>query len=81
MFVVPMNAMLQDAGHRTIGAGRALAVQNLWENMAMLLFVGLYLLLSQLGVSITANLFIFGAVLLVLTGGISWLRLRGTEKA
>ena len=79
MFVVPMNAMLQDAGHRTIGAGRALAVQNLWENMAMLLFVGLYLLLSQMGVSITANLFIFGAVLLVLTGGISWLRLRGLQ--
>ena len=81
MFVVPMNAMLQNAGHHTIGAGRALAVQNLWENMAMLLFVGLYLLLSQIGVSITANLFIFGAVLLVLTGGISWLRLRGGAKA
>ena len=80
MFVVPMNAMLQDAGHRTIGAGRALAVQNLWENMAMLLFVGLYLLLSQMGVSITANLFIFGALLLVLTGGISWLRLKRVAK-
>ena len=38
MFVVPMNAMLQNAGHHTIGAGRALAVQNLWENMAMMLF-------------------------------------------
>jgi LPLT family lysophospholipid transporter-like MFS transporter len=81
MFVVPMNAMLQDAGHRTIGAGRALAVQNLWENMAMLLFVGLYLLLSQMSVSITANLFIFGALLLVLTGGISWLRLKRTVRA
>ncbi|HES76643.1 MAG TPA: lysophospholipid transporter LplT [bacterium] len=81
MFVVPMNAMLQNAGHRTIGAGRALAVQNLWENMAMMLFVGLYLLLSQLGVSIVANLFIFGAVLLVLTGLISWLRLRQAQKA
>lgn len=81
MFVVPMNAMLQNAGHHSIGAGRALAVQNLWENMAMLLFVGLYLLLSQLGVSITANLFIFGAVLLVLTGLISWLRLRGVDRS
>ncbi len=80
MFVVPMNAMLQDAGHRTIGAGRALAVQNLWENMAMLVFVGLYLLLSQLGLSIIANLFIFGFLLLVLTGLISWMRLRGGEK-
>ena len=79
MFVVPMNAMLQNAGHHTIGAGRALAVQNLWENMAMMLFVGLYLLLSQLGVSITANLFIFGAVLLILTGLIAWLRLRGVK--
>ncbi len=76
MFVVPMNAMLQDAGHHTIGAGRALAVQNLWENTAMLLFVGVYLLLSQMGVSIVVNLFVFGALLLVLTGGISWLRLR-----
>ena len=81
MFVVPMNAMLQNAGHHTIGAGRALAVQNLWENMAMLLFVGLYLLLSQIGVSITANLFIFGFLLLVLTGLISWMRLRKLRRS
>ena len=79
MFVVPMNAMLQDAGHHSIGAGRALAVQNLWENSAMGLFVGLYLGLSALGLSITSSLFIFGALLLGLIGLIAWLRWRKVQ--
>lgn len=40
-FVVPLNALLQDRGHATVGTGRALAVQNFAENVAMLGFVGL----------------------------------------
>ncbi|HEY0665700.1 MAG TPA: lysophospholipid transporter LplT, partial [Gallionella sp.] len=37
VFVVPLNALLQQRGHETIGAGNALAVQNFAENIAMLL--------------------------------------------
>ena len=69
-FVVPLNALLQERGHLSIGAGRALAVQNLWENLAMLGFVGAYALLEGLPVVNVAMG--FGAVVLV---GISALAL------
>jgi LPLT family lysophospholipid transporter-like MFS transporter len=49
-FVVPLNALLQERGHQTVGAGHALAVQNLWENLAMLAFVGTYALVETLPV-------------------------------
>ena len=42
MFLVPINAALQDIGHRTIGSGRAVALQSFFENSAMLTGVGIY---------------------------------------
>lgn len=36
LFVVPINAALQDIGYRSIGAGEAVAVQHFFENAAML---------------------------------------------
>ncbi|HFZ8995522.1 TPA: lysophospholipid transporter LplT [Citrobacter freundii] len=41
-FVVPLNALLQERGKQSVGAGNAIAVQNLGENSAMLLMLGLY---------------------------------------
>ncbi len=41
-FVVPLNALLQERGSQTVGAGHAIAIQNLAENSAMLLLIGLY---------------------------------------
>lgn len=41
-FVVPLNALLQERGKKSVGAGNAIAVQNLGENSAMLLMLGLY---------------------------------------
>jgi MFS transporter, LPLT family, lysophospholipid transporter len=49
-FVVPLNALLQERGHESVGAGHALAVQNLWENLVMLGFVGAYALAEGLPV-------------------------------
>jgi MFS transporter, LPLT family, lysophospholipid transporter len=45
-FVVPLNALLQETGHESVGAGRALAVQNFVENLGMATMVGLYFLVS-----------------------------------
>lgn len=39
-FVVPLNALLQERGKKSVGAGNAIAVQNLGENSAMLLMPG-----------------------------------------
>ena len=49
LFVVPLNALLQERGHKTVGAGHAVAIQNLFENLAMLGMVGLYTLSIKLG--------------------------------
>jgi LPLT family lysophospholipid transporter-like MFS transporter len=71
-FVVPLNALLQERGHRSVGAGHALAVQNLWENLAMLGFVGAYALLEQVPV---VNLAIgFGGVVFAGIAALAWTR-------
>lgn len=51
-FVVPLNALLQARGKESVGAGNAIAVQNLGENAAMLVMLGLYALAISLGISV-----------------------------
>ncbi len=75
-FAIPLNALLQERGHETIGAGRALAVQNFFENLAMLLMAGLYFVAIAAGLPPRTAVILFG--LLVFTGMalIAWERLR-----
>lgn len=61
-FVVPLNALLQHLGKETVGAGNAIAVQNLGENTAMLLMLGLYSLVVMLGAPVVAIGVGFGVV-------------------
>jgi len=63
-FVVPLNALLQERGHETIGAGNALAVQNFAENIAMLLFVGGYSAAAEGGLTINTIVNGFGVFML-----------------
>ncbi|HAG0353812.1 TPA: lysophospholipid transporter LplT [Salmonella enterica] len=53
-FVVPLNALLQERGKKSVDAGNAIAVQNLGENSAMLLMLGLYSLAVLVGVPAVA---------------------------
>ena len=62
-FVVPLNALLQERGHETVGAGNALAVQNFSENLAMLLLVSGYSHAINAGVSVNAAVIGFGVLL------------------
>ncbi|QTF07194.1 lysophospholipid transporter LplT [Brenneria izadpanahii] len=71
-FIVPLNALLQDRGKESVGAGNAIAVQNLGENAAMLLMLGLYSLVVKLGVSVIAIGIGFGA-LFAFAIGLLWL--------
>lgn len=61
-FVVPLNALLQDKGKHSVGAGNAIAVQNLGENTAMLLMLGLFSLVTSMGVSVITIGIGFGAI-------------------
>jgi LPLT family lysophospholipid transporter-like MFS transporter len=41
-FVVPLDALLQREGDRGVGAGSAIAIQNMFENLSMLALVSGY---------------------------------------
>ncbi len=79
LFVVPLNALLQERGHRSVGAGSALAVQNFCENLTMLIFIGGCSIAISAGASITHTVAGFGIVLLLAICTISIVRFRGKE--
>jgi LPLT family lysophospholipid transporter-like MFS transporter len=62
-FVVPLNALLQECGVQTVGAGHAIAVQNLAENAVMLVMIGLYTLIMFLGAPVQGVAAGFGIAL------------------
>lgn len=69
-FVVPLNALLQDEGHRSVGSGNAIAIQNLAENFMMLIMVGLYMLIIRAGVSVNATAICFGVCMAASIGAL-----------
>ena len=71
-FVVPLNALLQARGKESVGSGNAIAVQNLGENSAMLLMLGLYTLAIKAGAPAVATGVGFG-VLFALAITVLWL--------
>ncbi|EME2026341.1 lysophospholipid transporter LplT [Cronobacter sakazakii] len=71
-FVVPLNALLQERGKRSVGAGNAIAVQNLGENTAMLLMLGLYSLAVKLSLPVVGIGVGFGAIFTLAIAGL-WL--------
>ncbi len=76
-YVVPLNALLQERGHETVGAGNAVAVQNFFENCTMLTLVGLYIFLESNGTPVVLSTTIFGAVIFVaisIIAGVRWMQ-------
>ncbi|KAA5923670.1 lysophospholipid transporter LplT [Pantoea sp. Bo_2] len=71
-FVVPLNALLQARGKESVGSGNAIAVQNLGENSAMLVMLGLYTLAIKAGAPAVATGVGFG-VLFALAIAVLWL--------
>jgi LPLT family lysophospholipid transporter-like MFS transporter len=71
-FVVPLNALLQERGRETVGSGNAIAVQNLVENTAMLVMIGLYTLAIRAGAPVVTIAGVFG-VALAAAIGLLWL--------
>lgn len=63
-YVVPLNALLQERGHETVGAGNAVAVQNFFENCTMLALIGVYILLEKNGLPVVETATIFGSLIL-----------------
>ncbi len=63
LFIVPINAMLQELGQHSIGTGTAVALQGFFQNLAMLLAVGSYTVLTTVQISPVVAMQILGVFL------------------
>jgi MFS transporter, LPLT family, lysophospholipid transporter len=75
-YVVPLNALLQERGHETVGAGHAVAVQNFMENLAMLALLGMYGAMNKSALTVVQSATIFGGVVLAAIMLLAIFRLR-----
>jgi LPLT family lysophospholipid transporter-like MFS transporter len=67
MFIVPINAALQELGHQSIGSGSAVALQGFFQNITMLLAVGSYTYAASLGVVPSDAMLILGVLVFIAT--------------
>ncbi|MGB0721454.1 MAG: lysophospholipid transporter LplT [Gammaproteobacteria bacterium] len=71
LFVVPVNAVLQDIGHRGSGSGAVVGVQRFAENLAMLLATAVYALAVHLGLPPVVALLGLGGLVFLATWWVS----------
>lgn len=63
LFIIPLNATLQDEGHKILGTGKTIAVQNFVDNFTMLFgSLAVYILCKNYNFSVVASLVTFGIV-------------------
>jgi LPLT family lysophospholipid transporter-like MFS transporter len=67
IFVVPINAALQEIGHQTIGSGGAVAIQGFFENLAMLIATGIFAVAMAMHISPVIALFSLGLLVMMFT--------------
>jgi LPLT family lysophospholipid transporter-like MFS transporter len=72
LFVVPINAALQEIGHKSIGSGGAVAIQSFFENLAMLTASGCYSLVAGAGVDPVVTMIWLGVLVMIATLLVSW---------
>ncbi|SMF94520.1 MFS transporter, LPLT family, lysophospholipid transporter [Methylomagnum ishizawai] len=72
IMVVPLNAAIQQIGYRTVGSGSAVAVQNFFQNAAMLVSVGGYSLAAGHGAGPVATIFGLSGLVWLMTVLVSW---------
>jgi len=72
IFVVPLNAAIQQAGFDTVGSGSAVAVQNFFQNSAILASMAIYTFAAGHGVGPIITIVVLGAVVWMMTLLVSW---------
>jgi len=66
-FIVPINAALQQLGQDSIGSGCAVALQGFFQNLAMLLGVGLYTYAAAAQVNPVLAMSVLGVLVFIAT--------------
>lgn len=86
VFVIPLNTMLQEEGKDLIGSGKTIAVQNLVENSLTVTGLTMYMILSELQVSVNLSVVGIGLVLMAFIsflatqlGRMRYSRIAGTD--
>lgn len=72
MFIVPINAALQDLGQHSIGSGGAVALQGFFQNLTMLAAVGSYTYASSRHADPVLALLTLGTLVIIATFLVSW---------
>jgi LPLT family lysophospholipid transporter-like MFS transporter len=67
LFIVPINAAVQELGQQSIGSGSAVAMQNFFQNAAMLLSVGIYTFATSQQITPVTALISLGCLLILAT--------------
>jgi LPLT family lysophospholipid transporter-like MFS transporter len=67
MFIVPINAALQELGQESIGSGGAVALQGFFQNVAMLIAVGSYTYAASQQLSPVFALVCLGSLVFIAT--------------
>ncbi len=67
MFIVPINAALQDLGQHSIGSGGAVALQGFFQNLTMLIAVGSYTYASSRHADPVLALLTLGTLVVIAT--------------
>jgi LPLT family lysophospholipid transporter-like MFS transporter len=67
MFIVPVNAALQELGQLSIGSGAAVALQGFFQNLTMLLAVGGYTVAASRNVDPILSILVLGCLVFAAT--------------
>jgi len=67
MFIVPVNAALQEQGQHSIGSGSAVALQGFFQNLTMLIAVGSYTYAASQNANPVLALLSLGALVVIAT--------------
>ncbi|MEE9411833.1 MAG: lysophospholipid transporter LplT [Methylococcales bacterium] len=66
IFIVPINATLQEIGHKSIGSGSAVAILNFFANLGMLFSVGIYTLAESMQIPVITSMSVAGTIVLII---------------
>jgi LPLT family lysophospholipid transporter-like MFS transporter len=75
-YIVPLKAVLQDHGKASVGAGSAISVQSILNNISMLIMAGAYTAMTHAGTAPVGMAFAVGSFVLLIVGLTTWARIQ-----
>jgi LPLT family lysophospholipid transporter-like MFS transporter len=80
-YIVPLKAVLQDHGKASVGAGSAISVQSILNNISMLIMAGAYTAMTHAGTPPVGMAVTVGSFALLIVGLTTWARIKRLKKS